>query len=70
MRKTKIDPRTLETQLRSVTGNDFCTYADIQTVTGLSYKQVRTRIRPALEPIPHIKPRKYLSRHVANVLAG
>ena len=70
MYKAILDARTLETYLKLHSGSEFCTYADVQAVTGMSYKQARKRIRPALEPIPHIKPHKYLARHVAQIIAN
>ena len=68
MYKTTLDARTLETQLHSRTGNDYCTYTDVQAVTGMTYKQVRARLRPLLEPLPGTKPRRFYTPHVAQVL--
>ena len=70
MRKTSLDPRTLETRLRErAKGSDFCTYADIQAVVDWSYNQARSHINPALDPIPHSKPHRFLIQHVAQVIA-
>ena len=68
--KTKIDARTLETQLCKVSGHEYCTYSDVQEVTGLSYFQVQRILSHALKPLSGTKPRRYLARHAAQVLVG
>lgn len=70
MYKIATDSRTLETELKSKSGTDFCTIKDVQAATGLSYKQVRERLGKALEPLPHTKPYRYLARHAAQVITG
>lgn len=70
MYKTKVDARTLETQLKAASGNEFCTYADVQAVTGLSYKQARGLLIKKLEPLPHTKLRRFLAHHAAQVIVG
>lgn len=69
MQKIKIDSRTLETQLRNVSGIEFCTIRQVQAVTNMSYKQVQARLKP-LAPLPHTKPYRYLIRHVAQILTA
>ncbi len=68
MYKTALDARTLETQLRQRAGADFCTYADVQAVTGMSYRQVRERLCHTLEALPGVKPRRFYVPHVAQVV--
>lgn len=68
--KTKIDARTLENQIREVPGNQYCTYADVQKATGLSYWQAQKILSHALVPMAKTKPRRYLARYAAQVLAG
>ena len=68
--KTKIDARTLENQIREVSGNQYCTYEDVQRVTGLSYYQVQRILSRVLVPLARTKPRRYLVKHAAQVLAG
>ena len=70
MYKVALDARTLETQLRKVAGGEYVTYKDVQTATGMSYRQARERVGTRLEPLPHIKPHKFLARHVAQVITG
>ncbi len=70
MKKIAIDARTLETQLRHQSGVDFCTIADVQAVTNLSYWQVQRMLSRALLPIPHRYPHRYLARHVAQVIVN
>lgn len=70
MLKIKIDARTLESQIRRVSGSEYCTYADVQEATGLSYWQAQKILSHALVPMANTKPRRYLVRHAAQVLAG
>lgn len=70
MLKTKIDARTLEIQIRRVSGSEYCTYADVQEATGLSYWQAQKILSHALVPIAKTKPRRYSAKHAAQVLAG
>ncbi len=70
MRKIGIDARTLETQLKNQSGNDFCTIKDVQTITGLSYRQIQRLLRQTLLPIPHRKPYRFLIRHVAQTIVN
>lgn len=70
MRKIGLDARTLETMLKKQSGNEFCTYKDMQKVTSLSYRQLQRRLSKELAPIPHQKPHRFLARHVAQVIAG
>lgn len=68
MYKAKLNAKTLENKLREHTGNDFCTYKDVQAVLGISYLQVRTRLNPTLEPVTSSVPHKFYTPHVAQVL--
>ncbi len=70
MRKIGIDARTLETQLKNQSGTDYCTIADVQTITGLSYWQVQRMLSRTLLPIPHRYPHRYLIRHVAQTIVN
>lgn len=70
MLKTKIDARTLENQIREISVSQYCTYADVQEATGLSYWQAQKILSHALVPMANTKPRRYLARHAAQVLAG
>ena len=69
MYRTKVDARTLETQLKAESGNEYCTFADIERATGMSYKAARNRLR-VLAPLPGTRPHRYLARQAAQVIAG
>lgn len=63
----RLDPRMIERNLKEKTGNDFCTFVEINDVTGMSRKQIMIRIArvPALEG----RPKKYPIKQVAQALA-
>ena len=69
MYRTKVDARTLETQLKAESGNEYGTLAEIVGGIGMSYKAARNRLR-VLAPLPGTRPHRYLARHAAQVIAG
>lgn len=67
----KVDSRTLATQLKEAAGGiDFCTFRQIQAVTGLSRCQWDLRRRQ--RPVPALPgaPKKYQITHVAAAITG
>lgn len=63
-----VDWRTLENQLKTASGTDYCTYQHIHSVTGFSRYQLGTRAKRVA--VIQSCPKLYPCRAMAQAIAG